>query len=122
MRRRLIGCFCILVAVTLAGGCRKKEKAEEVVVVVPPPVVAPQADKGAALFQAKCAVCHKVNGAGGTVGTDLTKVGARHDAVFLQTLLMDPAVYYPKGVKMPAFKDMPKEEMDALISYLLTLK
>jgi mono/diheme cytochrome c family protein len=119
---RGIALICILAAGVVTAGCKKQESREEVVVVTPPPVAAPQAEKGAALFVTKCAGCHKVNGAGGTAGSDLSRVGTRHDAVFLETLLQNPGTYYPKGVDMPAFKDMPKEDMDSLIAYLLTLK
>jgi len=114
-----------LVAGVAAFGCKKKEEPpppSTVTVVTPPPVVAPTIEKGAAIFQQKCVVCHKVGGVGGTIGTDLTTVGTRHDAVYLQTLLKDPKQYYPQGVKMPAFADMSQEDMDALIAYLLTLK
>lgn len=121
MKRRFLMVSIILAAAAAGAACKKKEQ-PAAVVVTPPPVVAPQAEKGAAVFGAKCAGCHRINGTGGSMGTDLSHVGARHDAVFLQTLLQNPATYYPKGVNMPAFGEMPKNDMDALITYLLTLK
>lgn len=124
MRKMMIITIAVLTAVTALNACKKKEAEppkESVTVVVPPPVASPLVERGAKIYQEKCAVCHKVNGVGGEIGTDLSKVGQRHDAVFLQTQLKDPALY-KKDSKMPSFKDMPKEDMDALIAYLLTLK
>ena len=48
-------------------------------------------------------------------------MGATRDALFLQTQLQDPKAYQ-KESKMPSFMDMPKEDKDALVSYLLSLK
>lgn len=113
-----------LVPVAACPGCKKKESEvtkKTVTVVVPPPVASPLVERGAKIFQSHCVVCHKVNGIGGDIGTDLSKVGERHDAVFLQTQLKNPALYR-KDTKMPSYKDLPKEDMDSLIAYLLTLK
>jgi len=124
MKKALVYVVAAACALTTAEGCRKKEPekpATEVTVVVPPPISSPLIERGAKDFQEKCAVCHKINGVGGSIGTDLSKVGERHDAVFLQTQMKDPTLY-KKDTRMPSFKDMPQEDMDALIAYLLTLK
>lgn len=124
MQKKVILALTLLAAAMACPGCKKKEPEapkEAVTVVVPPPVASPLVEQGAKVFQEKCMVCHKVNGVGGEIGTDLSKVGQRHDAVFLQTQLKDPTLY-KKDTKMPSFKDMPKENLDALIAYLLTLK
>lgn len=117
-----IAALCMAGAVIATGGCRKKEepKTEAVTVVVPPPG-SPLIEHGMEVFKEKCVVCHSVNGVGGTIGTDLSRVGQRHDAVFLQTQLQDPTIY-KKDTQMPSFKDMPKTDKDALIAYMLTLK
>lgn len=114
--------ICVAGAVMAAEGCKKKEepKTEAVTVVVPPPG-SPLIEHGMEVFKEKCVVCHSINGIGGTIGTDLSKVGQRHDAVFLQTQLQDPTIY-KKDTRMPSFKDMPKNDKDSLIAYLLTLK
>jgi mono/diheme cytochrome c family protein len=122
MRKSLLPGMLITAGAAVIGGCNKTEKQEPVAVVVPPPVVSPVVERGGRVFRERCVVCHKVNGTGGTIGSDLTKVGARHDAVYLQTLLYYPGTYYPQGVKMPSFRELPKEDMDAIIAYLLTLK
>lgn len=109
-------------AAMVLGGCKKKEQPQETVtVVVPPPVSAPLIEKGGVVFQQKCAPCHKVNDAGGDAGPDLSKIGAQRDALYIQTQLQDPKAYKPDS-KMPSFKDLPKEDKDALVAYLLSLK
>jgi cytochrome c oxidase cbb3-type subunit III len=49
-------------------------------------------DRGKALFDGKgaCATCHRVNGAGGRLGPDLSNVGQLRRAVELETSLVDP--------------------------------
>jgi len=123
MIKSIVMVVCLGVAFSFAGGCRKKEEKapESVTVVVPPAIPAPLVAKGAEVFKEKCAVCHAVAGAGGAIGPDLTKVGATRDALYIQTQLQDPKAY-KKDSKMPSFMDMPKEDKDALVAYLLTLK
>lgn len=112
----------IVAAASVMAGCKKEEKPPETVtVVVPPPVSTPLMEKGAAVFKEKCGGCHKVNGVGGDLGPDLSKLGAQRDALYIQTQLQDPKAYKPDS-KMPSFKDMPKEDKDALVAYLLSLK
>ena len=38
------------------------------------------AENGAKLFRAKCASCHRVNGAGGRLGPDLSRIGSARSA------------------------------------------
>ncbi len=45
--------------------------------------------RGAALFAAQCAVCHRVGGLGGQVGPDLTGIGSRASEVLIGDIL-DP--------------------------------
>ena len=72
--------------------------------------VAAQAEsKGEQIFKQKCAMCHIVNGKGGAIGPDLTKVAANMKEGDLKA-------------QMPSFKTLPKADMDALLSYLKTLK
>jgi mono/diheme cytochrome c family protein len=123
MRGSVVVLCCAAVAVTFAGGCRNKEEKAPaaVTVVVPAAVPGPLVEMGAKVFHEKCAACHLVNGVGGRVGPDLSKIASTRDALYLQTQMQDPSAY-KKDTKMPAFRDMPKPEKDALIEYLLTLK
>lgn len=84
--------------------------------------VAAQADnKGEQLFKQKCAMCHVVNGKGGKIGPELTKVAAKLKEADLKAQLENPKKTNPAS-SMPAFKTLPKADMDALMEYLKTLK
>ena len=79
----------------------------------------------AALQLAGCAGCHTLAEAGATakVGPDLGKLG-NANAAFIQHSIVDPNADVTKGYKpniMPQdFKDkLSKEELDALVKYLL---
>ena len=90
------------------------------VVASPRPALA-DAAKGAEVYKAKqCAMCHKVNGAGGKKGPDMSAVGTARDAQWLEKYLLDPKSMIPKGT-MPPAKVTPTELRD-LIDYLETLK
>ena len=114
---------CLLAAAT---ACKKKEEtapapAPPVAVVVPSPDSPEVVQKGKEIFTAKCSACHAVKGVGGKVGPDLSQVGARRDAAYIQTQMQNPKAYNPAST-MPSFADMPKGDQDALVAYLLTLK
>jgi len=84
--------------------------------------VAAQAEsKGGLLFAQKCAMCHAVNGKGGVVGPELTKVSAKLNEKDIKTKLENPKKSNPNS-SMPSFKALPKADMDALLGYLKTLK
>ncbi|HEV7588747.1 MAG TPA: cytochrome c oxidase subunit II [Longimicrobium sp.] len=78
-----------------------------------------------------CVLCHTVRGtgAGGTVGPDLTHVASRHTLAaatipntrgWLGGWVMDPQGIKP-GAKMPP-NDMRPDELQALLTYLQTLR
>lgn len=65
-----------------------------------PATVAGNSDKGHALYQRlDCASCHVVDGAGGTFGPDLSKVGQRRSPAWLRQALTDPGKLGLKGVQ-----------------------
>lgn len=80
-----------------------------------------------------CVSCHTIrglSGASGTVGPDLTHVGSRttlgagvidNTPQNLRDWLSDPQQIKP-GVLMPAFKTLSQADLDALVSYLESLK
>lgn len=83
---------------------------------------APSAERGAALFQARgCTGCHRVRGAGGTLGPELTYEGevAGHDADWHRRHLADPRAVTP-GSTMPAFRLTQAETAD-LVAFLTGL-
>lgn len=79
-----------------------------------------EAAKGEQVYKAKqCSLCHKINGSGGKQGPDLSDVGTKRDAEWLQKYLVNPKSVVPKGT-MPAAKVTPDELRD-LIDFLETL-
>jgi putative heme-binding domain-containing protein len=46
---------------------------------------------------AGCDKCHTMEGAGGTLGPDLSAVGLRRNAAFVRTALVDPSSFLPEG-------------------------
>lgn len=77
--------------------------------------------KGEQIFSQKCAMCHVVKGKGGTVGPELTKIASKMKEADVKAKLENPKTSNPKSL-MPSFKTLSKAEMDALITYLMTLK
>ena len=57
------------------------------------------AARGKALYETKggCTACHIVGGAGGTVGPDLSEIGARRSAAYLRESLLKPGATVPDG-------------------------
>ncbi|HCE68573.1 MAG: cytochrome C [Geobacteraceae bacterium GWC2_55_20] len=84
--------------------------------------VAAQAEsKGGKLFSQKCSMCHVVNGKGGAIGPDLTRIHAKLKEKEIRAKLENPKKSNPNS-SMPSFKTLPKADMDALMGYIKTLK
>ena len=77
--------------------------------------------KGEQVFGQKCAMCHVVNGKGGKIGPELTKISAKMKEKELKAKLEDPKKTNPNS-SMPSFKTLPKADMNALLGYLKSLK
>jgi cytochrome c oxidase cbb3-type subunit III len=56
-------------------------------------------NKGRVIYQTNggCAVCHIVQGEGGSLGPDLTQVGSRRSSAYLHEALVDPGAAAPDG-------------------------
>jgi mono/diheme cytochrome c family protein len=86
-------------------------------------------DPQALVNAAGCIGCHKLNGAGGAVGPDLTRVGARRSAQAIRQKILDPASSMTKGYEQFAGV-MPKTfgtmmnaaQLEALVQYLAARK
>jgi mono/diheme cytochrome c family protein len=66
--------------------------------------------------------CHKLDGQGGTVGPNLSKVGSRRDYETIRAIIEDPLSNYDQS-EMPPFGDkLPKEQIQAMARYLATRK
>lgn len=68
----------------------------------------------------RCFNCHPVQGVGGSVGPDLSKIGETRDAFWLKWYLPNPKADLSFTI-MPPFKGS-SEELDALVDYLSSLK
>ena len=92
---------------------------------------APPGQAGQAVFTSNgCASCHtlKAAGATGTAGPDLDKLPAYAQQAgkpledFVRESIVDPNAYvqpgFPKNV-MPPFSTLPKDQLDALVTYLI---
>ena len=76
---------------------------------------------GATLFKDKgCFACHRLNGTGGTLGPDLTHVGAELNRATIEKILQDPKSVNPKTI-MPT-PDLNQAERDQLAGFLAGLK
>jgi len=77
--------------------------------------------QGALVFQYKnCRNCHALEGIGGQRGPDLSDIGARMTA---NQLIDQVSNGTPGGGNMPAYgKQMSANEMDVLISFLVSLR
>ena len=75
----------------------------------------------------KCSLCHSIAGKGNAKGA-LDDVGTKLSVEDIRTWIVDPAgmtakTKAPRKPPMPAkYKGLPKEELDALVTYLASLK
>lgn len=67
-----------------------------------------------------CRQCHVIGAEGGTIGPDLTFVGFRKSAAFLDLWLKDPQGWQ-ESTKMPAFRFTDQSRQN-IVAYLATLK
>lgn len=68
-----------------------------------------------------CMGCHKVGGAGGTLGPDLSNVGKQRNQEWLLGHFKTPQVFVP-GSTMPPLGHLPADQLEALTAYMLSLK
>jgi nitric oxide reductase subunit C len=91
----------------------------------PKPLVATvsqEAMPGEALFRSEgCIACHRIEGEGGTVGPDLTKVGARRDKTWIEAQIRNPRSHNPIST-MPSFAKLSAKDIGDLADYLAGLR
>lgn len=71
-----------------------------------------------------CIGCHKVEGEGGALGPDLTKVAEQHDPARIAQKIADPALWTAQGFHaglMPPRPDMPEGDRQEIAAYLAGL-
>jgi len=72
----------------------------------------------------KCSDCHVIAGTGVSVGPDLTRTGAdpKHTVAWLEAEIKNPKSHNPKGF-MPAYQNkIQGQDLQALATYLASLK
>lgn len=85
------------------------------------PTTEPGLLRGKELYaRLQCGGCHRIHGEGGSVGPDLSFVGAQRDRDWLVRHFKDPKSVVP-GSFMPAF-NLSDPEMEDLTNYMLSLK
>ena len=60
--------------------------------------------------------CHKIGENGGTLGPDLTHIGAELPAAGIRRTLLNPS-----GI-MPPYTELPPEKLDAITEFLASLR
>lgn len=78
--------------------------------------------RGYALFKARCAACHPINGEGGKVGPELNvprNILEYRSERQLRAFIRDPDSF--RYTSMPPNPDLSDSDMDALIAYLRTM-
>jgi len=92
------------------------------------------AASGSSLFSSEgCIACHTINGQGGSVGPDLSHVGSKRSLSWIKTQITNPSAHFAAGTTvningksyqaiMPGHKHMPASKLNALASYLESLK
>ena len=85
-------------------------------------------DAGAKVYEAqKCSVCHSIAGKGNTKGA-LDAVGTKLSAAEIREWIVDPVgmAAKHKATRKPVmtakYATLPKEDLDALVAYMVSLK
>jgi mono/diheme cytochrome c family protein len=78
--------------------------------------------KGGQFFQSKgCTGCHKVYGKGGSIGPELSGNTLKGKSrQWLEDQIRNPKSHFPNTI-MPAFSGLSKDDLDDLVSYLMSL-
>ncbi len=75
-------------------------------------------DRGKEVFgRSRCLSCHVLEGKGGTMGPDLSRISIKSNRRWLDAWLRDPAIYDPRTA-MPTFR-LNREERLGIVEYLL---
>ncbi len=77
---------------------------------------------GQAVYKAQgCSACHMLDGVGGNVGPDLSRVGNKRDKEWIEQQLRNPKSHNPQSI-MPSFNKLSEKDLDDLASYLAGLR
>ncbi len=85
------------------------------------PVNASEIEDGKAFYEKnRCNFCHKIEGKGGKMASDLSNIGSKRDHEWLMAFFKNPKKIVP-GVKMMRVKGS-DAQLSALAAYLLSHK
>ncbi len=91
----------------------------------PKPLVATAVTSGSpgeSVYKAQgCSACHLLDGVGGKVGPDLSRVGSKRDREWIEQQLRDPKSHNPQSI-MPSFAKLSAKDLDDLATYLAGLR
>jgi len=74
------------------------------------------AARGAVIFRNKgCPQCHRVNGEGGRLGPDLTRIGEMRSPDYLRRAIIDPGADVPQGYKVFRCTDQSGKQYEGFI-------
>lgn len=119
----------VLIVTFLLAGCGGGEPA-----ATPPPTLDPLAQQGKQLFQRECAQCHALAPDTVVVGPSLANVATRAETrmdgisarQYLELSVLNPDSYivegFPDAMPKTFGKELTSDELDALVTYLLTLE
>lgn len=118
----------LFIALTLAGAYSKPEGNGGGQTAAPPPAAAEPAalsageKAGADLFHSQgCAACHRIDGAGGSIGPDLSGEGLKgRSRQWLADQLRNPKAHNPSSM-MPSYASLATDKVEQLTDYLLSL-
>ena len=120
--------FIISILVLFLAACSSQ-------VASPTSMLSPQVIRGKGVFDSYCSSCHSTNSGTIVVGPSLAGIATRGGAqlkdmdaeMYIRNSILDPNVYtvegFPEGIMPSTLKDeIPKEDLEAVIEYLMTLK
>ena len=82
------------------------------------PSVAVEDGVAAVTFATTCIACHRIDGDGGEIGPDLSRVGERRSVSDLRSIIADPSMEFG-DTEMPAYRDrLTPGQLDALATFL----
>ncbi|MBC7259970.1 MAG: c-type cytochrome [Chloroflexi bacterium] len=81
----------------------------------------PSAEAGKVVYEDQgCSVCHAIQGRGGTLGPDLTRIGQTRDAAYLKQYVKDPKSLNANAT-MPPYGKLTEVELESLALYMLSV-